>query len=96
MNQIDQSYQQHNPAVFSHSDKHDTLQALRLTPHWARRAAAAGINHSLQNLKHLKLIIVNLCIQNAIEAHKNRPFRWETQISPVPTYGIPSHHLRRS
>ena len=35
-------------------------------------------------------------IQNAIEAHKNRPFRWETQISPVPTYGIPSHHLRRS
>ena len=34
--------------------------------------------------------------QNAIEAHKNRPFRWETQISPVPTYGIPGHHLGRS
>ena len=35
-------------------------------------------------------------IQNAIEAHKNRPFRWETQISPVPTYGIPGHSLGHS
>ena len=59
MSQIDQSYQQDNPAPFSHSDKHNTLQALRLTPHWARRAAAASINHSLQNFEHLKLIIVN-------------------------------------
>ena len=36
---------------------------------------------------------LGVTIQNAIEAHKNRPFRWETQISPVPTYGITGHHL---
>ena len=29
-------------------------------------------------------------IQNAIEAHENRPFRWETQIPPVPPDEIAS------
>ena len=32
-------------------------------------------------------------IQNAIEAHENRPFRWETQIPPVPPDEIASRAM---
>jgi hypothetical protein len=68
----------------------------------ANDAAYLTLSRAVTQLRRSEIVTpgvglaVCVVIQNAIEAHKNRPFRWETQISPVPTYGIPGHHLRRS